>query len=62
MLSTNPPAAPVVLLNVSSIPSGTDKELFLETWRLVIFRPNSITLLETVTSSLTMLSGRTMRI
>ncbi|KAB8228841.1 hypothetical protein ETB97_002411 [Aspergillus alliaceus] len=33
MLSTDPPVAPVVLLNVISIPSGTDKALFLQTWR-----------------------------
>ncbi|KAF7593912.1 hypothetical protein BBP40_010614 [Aspergillus hancockii] len=32
MLSTSPPVGPVVLLNVISIPPGTDRASFLETW------------------------------
>ncbi|KAK2772137.1 hypothetical protein CKAH01_14042 [Colletotrichum kahawae] len=33
LLSTTPLVGPVVLLNVTSIPPGTDKAAFLVTWR-----------------------------
>lgn len=32
MLATNPPVAPVVLLNIISIPEEADKQSFLDTW------------------------------
>ncbi|GKZ38134.1 hypothetical protein AbraIFM66950_010104 [Aspergillus brasiliensis] len=33
MLLADPPVGPVVLLNVISVPPGTDNELLLKTWR-----------------------------